>query len=163
MLREWLPLTSSGYPSTQTGPAPLTPYLKYSVSASLISLPLSSDFLLSYLLFLFTLFHPSHFSPSISLVHPSFHFPSAIHHSLVLFFPFPLSLFPSSPPVLPLPPPFLAACFAWSFHLVVAYCWLHICCGVNFTSVSGWQERLITPRSPSPWLWAYLMNKYINK
>lgn len=135
MLREWLPLTSSGYPSTQTGPAPLTPYLKYSVSASLISLPLSSDFLLSYLLFLFTLFHPSHFSPSISLVHPSFHFPSAIHHSLVLFFslpPFPFPLFPSCSPsptpisrslfCLKFPP---CGCVLLTSHLL--WCELHIC------------------------------------
>lgn len=123
---------------------------------------LSSDFLLSYLPFLFSLFHPSHFF---------FHFPcSSIFLPSLLSFITPLSFFfpspffpPSSPPVLLLPPLFLTACFAWSFHLVGTYCWLHICCGVSFTSVNGWQERLITPRSPSPWLWAYLMNKYINK
>lgn len=92
-------------------------------------------------------------SLSISLVHPSFS-PPFCHSSLPCpFFFFAFSLFsPSAPPVPLLLPPFLAACSAWSFHLVGAYCWLHICCGVNFTSVNGWQERLITPRSPSPWL-----------
>lgn len=128
------------------------------LSISHFSPTLSSDFLLSYLLFLFTLFHPSHFSS---------HFPcSSIFLPSLLSFIIPLSfvsptfpLFPSCSPS----PTSIPRCFAWSFHLVGAYCWLHICCGVNFTSVNGWQERLITPRSPSPWLWADLMNKNINK
>lgn len=70
---------------------------------------LSSDFLLSYLPFLFTLFHPSHFSS---------HFPcSSIFLPSLLSFIIPLSsspppafpLFPLlPPPVLLLPLPFLA-------------------------------------------------------
>lgn len=159
MLRQWLPFTSSGYPSTQTGPATLTLYLKYPGSVSLISPLLFLQTFFSLICLSSLLFSIRLISLPISPVHPSFS-PPFCHSSFPCpFFP-PLSpFFPSCSPS----PTSIPRCFAWSFHLVGAYCWLHICCGVNFTSVNGWQERLITPRSPSPWLWADLMNKNINK
>ena len=151
MLREWLPFTSSGYPSTQTGPATLTPYLKYSVSVSLISPLLFLQTFFSLICLSSLPFSICLISLSISLVHPFFSPPFCQSSLPCPFLPF--SFFPPPcPPVLLLPSLFLAAALAWSFHLVGAYCWLHICCGGNFTSVNGWQERLITPRSPSPWL-----------
>lgn len=130
MLRQWLPFTSSGYPSTQTGPATLTLYLKYPGSVSLIS-PYSF-FRLSSLLSAFPLYS----FPSSSFLFP---FPLfihlspllfVIHHSLVLFFPhfppFPLlfsfSHLHSSLFCLKFPP---CGCVLLTSHLL--WCELHIC------------------------------------
>lgn len=162
MLGEWLPFTSPGYPSTHTGPATWTPNLENSVSVSLIP-PLFSVQTFFSLICLSSLAFTIHLiSLSISLVHPSFS-PPFCHSSLpcpfFFFILFPLfSLFPSCS-TSPTPIPCCLLCLKFP---PCGYCWLHICCGVNFTSVNGWQERLITPCSPSPWLWAFLMNKYIN-
>lgn len=162
MLGEWLPFTSSGYPSTHTGPATLTPDLEYSVSVSLISPLLFRQTFFSLICLSSLAFTIHLISLSISLVHPSFS-PPFCYSSLPHPFFFPSSLFfPSSPPVLLFPPP-IPCCLLCLKFPPCGYCWLHICCGVNFTSANGWQERLITSCSPSPWLWAFLMNKYINK
>lgn len=134
---------------------------KFCLSLSHSSPILCSDFLLPYLPFLFSLYHPSHFSfhfPCSSIFLPSLlSFITPLSFFFFILFPL-FSLFPSCS-TSPTPIPCCLLCLKFP---PCGYCWLHICCGVNFTSVNGWQERLITPCSPSPWLWAFLMNKYIN-
>lgn len=135
MLREWLPFTSSGYPSTQTGPATLTPDLKYSVSVSLISLLLFLQTFFSLICLSSLPFSIHLISLPISLVHPSFS-PPFCHSSLpcpffspsFFFSPFFPSCSPSPTPVprclfcLKFPP---CGCVLLTSHLL--WCELHIC------------------------------------
>lgn len=118
--------------SKHPDPAPLKPYLKYSVSASLISLPL-------FLQTFFSLICHSSLPSSIRLISPlplplftRLSLPSFITPSSSLSFPPFLSPFPSCSPS---PTPFLAAslclkfppcgCVLLTSHLL--WCELHIC------------------------------------
>lgn len=117
--------------SKHPDPAPLKPYLKYSVSASLISLPL-------FLQTFFSLICHSSLPSSIRLISPlplplftRLSLPSFITPSSSLSFPL---FFPPSPPALPLPPHFSqplclkfppCGCVLLTSHLL--WCELHIC------------------------------------